>query len=172
MNVESAPLLAMTLNFVTFGVVAVWLFVPWARTRSLAQALTPLVLIHTGRTIALQLYSAQADGYAITDRVRDEIVWGDQVGAVIAIATLVVLWRRPSAVRPVAWLLVAVTVIDLANAFVRGIQNELLGAATDVSWMILTFYVPLLWVSIGLVAWLLLDRQHHSTAERPKEDVT
>jgi hypothetical protein len=41
----------MALNFVTLIVLAVWLFVPWARERGVVHALTPLVAIHTGRTI-------------------------------------------------------------------------------------------------------------------------
>ena len=41
-------------------------FVPWARARGLVDALVPLVAIHCGRTIALQLYSAQGQ------RLRDQ----------------------------------------------------------------------------------------------------
>lgn len=37
--------------------------------------------------------------------------------------------------------------------------NDLLAGANGVAWMVLTFYVPLLWVSIVLVAWLLVTRR-------------
>ena len=50
------------------------------------------------------------------------------------------------------------TVIDLANALIGGLGADLLELATDVSWLILTFYVPLLWVSTGLITWLLITR--------------
>ncbi len=159
MGTGAAAQLAMSINFITLIVLAVWRFVPWARGRSLVNAMWPLVAIHCGRTIALQLYSAQANGYEISNQARDEIIWGDQLGAILALATLVALWKAPKFARPLAWILVVATVIDLANALIVGIQNELLAAATDVSWMILTFYVPLLWVTIGLVAWLLWTRR-------------
>lgn len=152
MNTEVAAQLAMTLNFATLIILALWKFVPWSRSKSLHDALTPLVIVHTGRTIAFQLFSAQANGYEISNGVRDQIVWGDQLGALLAIATLLALWRWRSAVPALAWLLVVLTVLDLGNALLAGIRDGLLGAATDVSWMILTFYVPMLWVTIGLVA--------------------
>ena len=159
MSTDAAAQLAMTINLVTLVVLAVWRFVPWSRERSLAGALTPLVAIHTGRTVALQLYSSQANGFDVSDSTRNEIIWGDFAGAVLAIVTLVLLWLAPRYVRPVAWALVVITVVDLLNALIEGIREELLGKATDVSWLILTFYVPLLWVSIGLVAWLLATRR-------------
>lgn len=159
MNTEIAAMLAMSLNFVTLVVVSLWLFVPWARRTTFTRALTPLVIVHTGRTVALQLYSSQANGFDITDSVRNAIVWGDQLGYLLALLTLVALWRVPRFVRPLAWALVVATVVDLANALIQGIRADLLGKATDVSWMILTFYVPMLWVSIGLIAWLLIGRR-------------
>lgn len=158
MNTEIAAQLAMTFNFATLAVLAVWLFVPWARAQHVVVALTPLIVVHTARTVALQLYSSQANGYEISDRVRDEIVWGDQLGFALALVTVVLLWRAPALARWSGWALVAATVVDLANALVRGIENDLLGKATDTSWLILTFYVPLLWVTIALAAWLLATR--------------
>ena len=164
MDTASAAQLAMTASFATLIILAVWRYVPWARSRSITDALVPLVAFHCARTVALQLYSAQDNGFDVSDSVRDQIIWGDQLGAALAIATLVCLWAAPRAVRPVGWLLVVATVIDLANALIAGIREELLADATDVSWMILTFYVPGLWVSIGLIAWLLATRADELTA--------
>ncbi|MDH4118999.1 MAG: hypothetical protein OEW30_16580 [Acidimicrobiia bacterium] len=171
MSTDAAAQLAMTLNFVTLIVLAAWLYVPWARRRSLVAALTPLVAVHTGRTVALQLFSSQAAGYPISDALRDEIVWGDQLGFVIALLTLVALWRAPKLARPLTWLLVVATVVDLANALIGGLAEEILGAATDVSWLILTFYVPLLWVTTGLMAWVLLTNRVSPAESTPPDKV-
>ena len=164
MTTGAAAQLAMSMNFVTLIILALYRFVPWSRSRSLGDALTPLVAIHTGRSVALQLYSAQSNGFEVSDGLRNEIIWGDQLGTVLAILTLLALWKAPTLVRPVGWLLVVATVVDLANALIGGIREELMARATDVSWMILTFYVPLLWVSIGLVAWLLATRSGEAPA--------
>lgn len=56
---------------------------------------------------------------------------------------------------PLAWLFVVASVLDLGNRRCWGIREDLFVKATDVSWMILTFYVPALWVSVVLVAWRL-----------------
>ena len=158
MDTGTAAQLAMAANFVTLIILAIWRYIPWARGRSITDALVPLVAFHCARTVALQLYSAQDNGFEVSDGVRNQIVWGDQLGALLAIATLACLWIMPRAVRPVGWLMVVATVVDLANALLAGIREELLADASDVSWMILTFYVPGLWVSIGLIAWLLATR--------------
>jgi hypothetical protein len=47
------------------------------------------------------------------------------------------------------WVFVAETVLDLANSTIAGIREELFSTASGVTWLILTFYVPLLWVSLG-----------------------
>jgi hypothetical protein len=60
---------------------------------------------------------------------------------------------------PLAWVFVAATVIDLTNAAVMGIRQDPFDKAADVSWLILTFYVPALWVSVVLVAWRLWTRE-------------
>ena len=124
MSTSTAAQLAMTINFGTLIVLAIWRFVPWARRRSVVEALIPLVAVHCGRTVALQLYSAQANGFDVSDGVRNEIVWGDQIGAALALITLVLLWRAPRAARYAGWLLVVATVIDLANALFEGVREE------------------------------------------------
>lgn len=164
MSTDAAAQLAMTVNFATLVILAIWKYVPWSRERPLAVAATPLVAIHTARTVALQLYSSQANGFEVSDSTRNEIIWGDFVGAALALVTLLTIWLAPRYLRPIASILVIATVLDLANALIEGIREELLGKATDVSWLILTFYVPLLWVTIGLLGWLVLTRGDEATS--------
>ena len=77
----------------------------------------------------------------------------------LALATLYALRYRWRMAIPLAWVFVVATVIDLSNAAVMGIREDLFDKATDVSWLILTFYVPALWVSVVLVAWRLWTRE-------------
>jgi hypothetical protein len=74
----------------------------------------------------------------------------------LALATLYALRYQWRIAIPLAWVFVAATVLDLGNAAVMGIrEGRLFDEATDVSWLILTFYVPALWISVVLVAWAL-----------------
>jgi hypothetical protein len=120
---------------------------------------TPLLWIHAFRYVALQLFSAQAFGFAIPGRTRNQIVDGDLIGMGLALATLYALRLQWRIAIPLAWVFVAATVLDLGNAAVMGIREGLFDKAADVSWLILTFYVPALWVSVVLVAWGLWTRR-------------
>ena len=77
----------------------------------------------------------------------------------LAPATLYALRHRWRMAIPLAWGFVVATVLDLGNAAVMGIGEDLFDKATDVSWLILTFYVPALWVSVALVGWQLWTRR-------------
>jgi hypothetical protein len=85
---------------------------PWLGTQQCADALALLLWVHAFRHVALQIFSAQQFGFAVSNDTRDQIAGGDVIGVILA------------------------------------------------SWLILTFYVPLLWVSLGLVVWQLYARRH------------
>ena len=147
--------LAMTASFAVATCAAVWYVVPWLRTRPMALGLTVLLWIHVPRYVALQIFSSVEHGLGLTDSLRDQIAYGDVLGAVLAFAAIALFRFAPKAAPAVTWLFVVATVIDLANAGWGGVREEAFATATDTSWLILTFYVPILWVSVGLVAWRL-----------------
>jgi hypothetical protein len=62
------------------------------------------------------------------------------------------------------WALVAATIVDLVNATIAGVREQLFATAAGLTWLILTFYVPLLWVSIGLIVWQLYSRRQEPFA--------
>jgi len=164
---------AQFFSLIIFASVARWYVAPRLGTLSRADALTPLVWLHAFRYVALQAYSAQHGGFPISDRGLTEIVVGDVGGAVIALATIVALRHRARVAIPLAWLLVAETVFDTITNIRGGIRENLLGAATGVTWLILGFYVPLLIVTVVLIAWQLYSRRgeaiavHSPVAARP-----
>ena len=151
--------LASTFSFVLFVLLAAWYVVPWLRTRSRADALTPLLWVHAFRYVAFQIFSAQHFGFAVSDPTRNQIVVGDVAGALLAVAAIIGLrYRSPIAIG-LAWLLAVETMLDLANAVAAGIGERLLETASAVTWLILAFYVPLLWVTAGLMLWQLYSRR-------------
>jgi hypothetical protein len=163
-ELTAAALVAMVLSFVVFITAAAWYAVPWLRAVALGAALTPLLWIHAFRYVALQLFSAQEFGFAVPDPTRDQIVYGDLIGMGLALATLCALHYRWRLAIALAWVFVVATVLDLSNAAVMGIREDLFDKATDVSWLILTFYVPALWVSVALVVWQLWTRRDQRLA--------
>lgn len=160
--------LAMTASFAVFGLATVWYALPWLRARPFEQAVVPLLWINAGRYVALQLISAQQFGFVASDSALRQIVYGDLIGAALAIASLVALRARWSGARLLVWVLVGATVVDLGNALRIGLAEDLFSTAHDVSLIILTFYVPALWISAGLITWLLLRSPVRAESPPPR----
>jgi len=159
MGLTAAVILAQTSSFLVFALMAWWHAAPRLRAMSRVATLTPLIWVHGFRQIALVLFSVnELQNGVIPPAARDQIAYGDYIGFLLAILSLILLRYRPAWAVPVVWLLVIATVVDLGNAIIVGVQEELLGAAFGVAWSILGLYVPLLWLSVVLIAWQLLSR--------------
>jgi hypothetical protein len=74
MDARTAAYAAATLSFIFAVMAAKWYAAPLLRARSRETALVALLWIHALRYIALQLFSAQAAGFAVPDDVRDRII--------------------------------------------------------------------------------------------------
>jgi hypothetical protein len=156
---SAAAGLALILSFIVFVLIAVWYVMPWLRSRSRGDALIALLWVHAFRYIALQIFSAQKFGFAVSDSARNQIAWGDVIGAILAICTIIALRYKARLAVGLTWLFAAQTVLDLANSTIAGVTENLFDSASGVTWLILTFYVPILWISLGLTLWQLLSRR-------------
>jgi len=159
MDLTSAAALASLLSFAVFVIAAVWYVAPWLDTLRRADALTLLLWIHAFRHIALQIFSAQGYGFAVSDTTRDQIAGGDVIGMILAVVTIIALRYRMRLAIVLAWAFVLETAVDLVSSTIAGVREQLFATASGITWIILTFYVPLLWVSLGLVVWQLYSRR-------------
>ena len=150
---------AQFLSLFVFATLARWYIVPRLKALGRADALMPLLWVQVFRYIALQAFSAQRDGFPISDGGVMEIVLGDLAGATLALATLFLLRYRIRLAIPLAWLVVIETAYDTVANIRGGMQEHLLGAAGGVTWLILAFYVPMILVSLALIAWQLVARR-------------
>jgi hypothetical protein len=153
---------AQLVSLAAYIALALWYVAPWLAKRRRAEALIALLWIHVFRYVALQIFSAQQEGFPISTSGALEIVVGDVGGAIIAFAAIVLLRRRSGWAVLFCWLLVIETATDTVLNIRGGIEEHLMGAATGVVWMVLVFYVPAIVVSIGLLAWQLVTRRHEA----------
>jgi len=151
---------ANVLSFVVFVIMAAWYVAPWLESRPRAEALTPLLWIHAFRHVALQIFSAQRFGFAVSDGARDHIAAGDVVGMILAVCAIIALHYRARMASLLIWALVVETTFDLVYTTILGIREQLYATASGLTFLIVTFYVPLLWVSLGLIVWQLYSRRH------------
>jgi hypothetical protein len=168
MTLTSAATLANLLNFVVFIMIATWYVSPWLAARSRADALAPLLWVQAFRHVALQISSAQKFGFAVSDGSRDQIVTGDVIGMLLALAAIFALRCRWRAAPFLIWLLVAETALDLVYTAALGVREQLYESASSVTWLIVSFYVPLLWVSLGLIVWQMISRRSEPLSPVPK----
>jgi len=162
MNLASAGILAMMLSFAAFIAAAAWYVGPWLSRRSLADALIPLLWVHAFRHVALQILSAQKAGFAISNALRDQILYGDLAGMLLALLAIFAVRHRVGLALPFVRVFVAATAGDLVSGSIGGMREGAVGLASGVTWLILTFYVPLLYTSLGLIVWQLLRRRRES----------
>jgi hypothetical protein len=160
MTLMSAAAFATVLSFAIFAMTAGWYAAPWLGARQRSEALALLLWVHAFRHVALQIFSAQQFGFAVSDGTRDEIAAGDVIGMILAVIAIVALRYRLRIAALLIWVFVAETVFDLVNSTIAGVREQLYSAASGVTWLILTFYVPRLWVSLGLIVWQLYSRRH------------
>ncbi|SDA57923.1 hypothetical protein [Mesorhizobium qingshengii] len=150
---------AQLLSLIVFAAAARWYVVPWLKSRSRADALGALLWVHVFRYVALQVFSAQHDGFPISDSGALEIVIGDVAGAVIAFAAIALLRYRARFAIPLAWLLALETVYDTITNIQGGLREHLMGAASGVTWLVLVYFVPMVVVSCVLFVWQLYARR-------------
>ncbi|HEY6256238.1 MAG TPA: hypothetical protein VIY51_10650 [Xanthobacteraceae bacterium] len=150
---------AQLLSLVVFGTIARWYVVPWLKGRPRGEALTALLWVQVFRYVALQVFSAQNTGFPISDGGAMEIVVGDVAGAVMAFVAIALIRNRARLAIPLAWLLFAETAYDTVSNIAGGVHEDLMGAASGVTWMILVFFVPMVVVSAVLLVWQLYARR-------------
>jgi hypothetical protein len=162
---------AQLLSLFIFATMARWYVAPRLAKLERADALIPLLWIHAFRYVALQVFSAQRDGFPISDGGLSEIVLGDIGGAAIALVAIFALRHKMRIGLALAWALVAETIYDTVGNIRGGMQEHLFGASGGVTWLILAFYVPLVIVSLVLLAWQLYARRGEAlTAGDPSQN--
>jgi hypothetical protein len=153
---------AQLVSLVVYAAIAGWYVAPWLKSRSRTDALIALLWVHVFRYVALQVFAAQQHGFPISNQGAMEIVIGDVAGAAMAFVAIALLRYRVRLGIPLAWLLVAETAYDTITNIHGGVREHLMGAASDTTWFVLVFYVPLVVVSTMLLAWQLYSRRREA----------
>jgi len=149
---------AQFLSLFVYALIAKWYVAPWLGGLKRADAVIALLWVHVFRYVALMTFSAQRDGFPISNDGLFEIVIGDFAGATIALVAIFALRYRARLGIALAWLLAAETIFDTVTNIRGGVREHLMGAAGGTTWLVLVFYVPLIIVSVVLLLWQLFAR--------------
>ncbi|HEY1387250.1 MAG TPA: hypothetical protein VH591_07900 [Ktedonobacterales bacterium] len=154
-----------TLSLLSFGLIAVWVIYPRLRERSLRDALTPLLLIETLRTVGLVVLIPGRVGAELPAGFAVPAAVGDMLAVVLAFVALVAVragwWVAPALV----WLFSVVGLADFINATALGLLLGIPSYDLGIVWLLLTYAVPAFIVVHLVVIAVLLnsarrERQH------------
>jgi hypothetical protein len=159
MTLPLAAGLATLLSIAVSVLIAVWYVGPWLNRLPRAVALTLLLWVHIFRYAALQIFSASQFGFGASLAAQQQIAYGDVAGALLALFAIAALRYRWPLALFLVWVFAIESSLDLVNASVVGAREQLLATANGVTWLIINFYAPLLWVSLGLLIWQLFARR-------------
>lgn len=142
-----------------FGLLAWWYV--WPRLRSLDRttAFTALTFVHALRPIGATVLVASVAGTALPRDFASAVAYGDLVTSALAVITLLALRARLDFAVALVWLTNVVGTVDLVNALVGGISNNIAALGMGSFWYVVTILVPILWIAHVLAFALLLRRR-------------
>jgi hypothetical protein len=158
---QLAFFVSIAFSLTAWGVVTAQYIWPALRNRQRAEALRPLLILHSFRFLGMSFLVAGVVSPNLPAAFAHPAAYGDLIAAVLALLSLLLL--RSGAGMPMVWIFNLWGSVDLLNAFYQarhaGMQAGWLGA----TYFIPTFIVPLLLITHGLIFRILLRNPKSSS---------
>ncbi|HKQ87808.1 MAG TPA: hypothetical protein VJS43_13675 [Candidatus Acidoferrales bacterium] len=148
---------SIAFSFIAWGIVAARYIWPELRLRTRAEALQPLLILHSFRFIGLATLIPGVVSPDLPSAFAHPEAYGDMIAAILALISLLLL---PSAAGVAAtWIFNLWGTADLFNAFYQANHAGLLAGQLGAVFFLPTLIVPLLLITHGLVFRILLKRE-------------
>jgi hypothetical protein len=158
---------SIAFSFVAWGLVAARYIWPRLRLRERAEALRPLLILHSFRFIGLAMLVPGVASPDLAPTFAHAAAYGDVIATILALLSLVML---PSAAGfAVAWLFSFWGSADLLNAFYQANHAGLLAGQLGAAFFLPTLVVPLLLITHGLAFRILVRPQKEFAAAKAGE---
>ncbi len=153
--------LSITFSFIAWGIVAARYIWPELRPKQRAEALRPLLVLHSFRFIGLAFLIPGVVSPDLPPAFAHSAAYGDIIAATLALLSL--LWLPSGAGIFTAWIFNLWGLADLLNAFYQANHAGLLAGQLGATYFIPTLVVPLLLITHGLAFRILLRHQKEFT---------
>src|SRR5690349_24801015 len=120
MNALLAFLLSVGGSLLSYALIAIWYVVPRLSKQPRVEALLPLMLLHTFRTVGLVFLFPQVTGGALPPGFAVPVAYGDLLTTGLAWLAFFALRRPPVSALPLVWLVDLVGITDLLFAMYEG----------------------------------------------------
>ncbi len=151
---------SIAFSFIAWGIVSARYIWPEVRLRPRADALRPLLILHSFRFMGLAFLVPGVVSPDLPSSFAYSAAYGDIVAAILAVLALISL---PGAAGiAIAWIFSIWGSADLVNAFYQANRAALLPGQLGATYFIPTLIVPLLLITHGLAFRILLQPQNVS----------
>jgi chromate transport protein ChrA len=154
---------SIAFSFIAWGIVTGRYIWPELRLRQRAEALRPLLILHSFRFIGLAFLVPGVVSSDLPSAFTHSAAYGDILAATLALLALLSPPRGASVV--IAWMFNLWGSADLVNAFYQANHSGLLAGQLGATYFIPTLIVPLLLITQGLAFRILLQHQNESVRE-------
>ncbi len=153
---------SIAFSLISWGIVTARYVWPELRVRQRADALRPLLILHSFRFIGLAFLIPGVVSPDLPSAFAHSAAYGDIIAATLALLSLFSLTRGAGIA--VVWVFNLWGTVDILNAFYQANHAGLLAGQLGAAYFLPTFVVPLLLITHGLVFRILLQHQNRSVA--------
>ncbi len=154
--------ISVAFSLIAWGIVAKQYIWPQLRRLRRVDALRPLLMLNSFRFLGLAFIVPGVVSPVLPAGYASALAYGDFVAAILALLALASLWSRLGLA--LAWAFGLWGTADLLNGFYQGLAHGLVPGQLGAAYFIVTFYVPLLLITHGLIFKLLIQRDRVATA--------
>ncbi|MGA8152350.1 MAG: hypothetical protein WB952_15460 [Terriglobales bacterium] len=151
---------SIAFSLIAWGIVTARYIWPELRVRPRAEALQPLLILHTFRFIGLAFLVSGVVSPDLPSPFAHSAAYGDIIAATLALFSLVLLPRKSGVA--LSWIFNLWGSADLLNAFYQANHAGLLAGQLGATYFIPTLIVPLLLITHGLAFRILLQHGNES----------
>lgn len=158
---------SIAFSFIAWGIVTARYLWPKLRFQPRAEALRPLLILHSFRFIGLALLVPGVVSIDLPPAFAHSAAYGDIIAAILALLSLLLL---PSATGvALTWIFNIWGLADLLNAFYQANHAGLLAGQLGAAFFLPTLIVPLLLITHGLVFRILVQHQKESATQESRQ---
>ena len=149
---------SIAFSLIVWGIVTARYIWPQLRLMRRAEALQPLLILHSFRFIGMAFLVPGVVSPDLPSAFSHSAAYGDIIAATLALLSLLLLPRRAGVV--ITWVFNLWGSADLLNAFYQANHAGLLAGQLGATYFIPTLIVPLLLITHGLAFRILLQQQN------------
>jgi hypothetical protein len=157
---------SIAFSLIAWGIVTARYIWPKLRLRPRAEALRPLLILHSFRFIGLAFLVPGVVSPDLPSAFAHSAAYGDIIAAILALLALISLPSASGVV--IAWIFSLWGTADLFNAFYQANHAGLMAGQLGATYFIPTFIVPLLLITHGLGFRILLQHQSVSAVQQSR----